>query len=116
LILPLLLLVFLSLYFLCYHVVYLFSLNILRTLRSTLFPYTTLFRSCLYHLNGKNKILSPLVRLVSLVFYQRRAWVYSSSDKKLRSEEHTSELQSRFDLVCRLLLEKKNNRKKHRRM
>src|SRR5699024_12704945 len=34
----------------------------------------------------------------------------SRSDRKIRSEEHTSELQSRFDLVCRLLLEKKNNK------
>src|SRR5699024_12205047 len=36
-------------------------------------------------------------------------WLYAPSAQPMRSEEHTSELQSRFDLVCRLLLEKKNN-------
>src|SRR6266849_2392732 len=55
--------------------------------RSTLFPYTTLFRSpC------------PCGRTPSRMSALPRAW---------RSEEHTSELQSRVDLVCRLLLEKK---------
>src|SRR2546429_3385786 len=59
--------------------------------RSTLFPYTTLFRSL--HLPG-------LVYNIPLSF---RPAVY----KLYRSEEHTSELQSRLHLVCRLLLEKK---------
>src|SRR5438067_6561248 len=61
--------------------------------RSTLFPYTTLFRSESNGIeSGANLVLPARAR-------QRR---------QLRSEEHTSELQSRFDLVCRLLLEKKN--------
>src|SRR5690625_6235951 len=62
--------------------------------RSTLFPYTTLFRS-----------LSPSnIRLFS-VFEIPSVQIYLIS---FRSEEHTSELQSRGHLVCRLLLEKKN--------
>src|SRR5207249_7615415 len=60
--------------------------------RSTLFPYTTLFRSC----PGCGYPRSP-----------SRNWWHGE-----RSEEHTSELQSRFDLVCRLLLEKKKKKKK----
>src|SRR2546422_4659189 len=64
--------------------------------RSTLFPYTTLFRSA--SLIAGN---SPHNRLSRL----REFW-----KKMERSEEHTSELQSRLHLVCRLLLEKKNNR------
>src|SRR6266513_3334318 len=75
-----------------------FFLMIRRQQRSTLFPYTTLFRSyqiaetprCLFH-----------VRL------QVMAGVL------IRSEEHTSELQSRFDVVCRLLLEKKKEGARH---
>src|SRR5437868_13145176 len=61
--------------------------------RSTLFPYTTLFRSV-----GAAKIADPPTERRMLDFR------VSAAD---RSEEHTSELQSRFDLVCRLLLEKK---------
>src|SRR3982751_1228547 len=69
-----------------------FFLMIRRPPRSTLFPYTTLFRSCLPFLAGER---SPLWD-----FAARGAFI------GLRSEEHTSELQSRSDLVCRLLLEK----------
>src|SRR5438067_10083658 len=63
--------------------------------RSTLFPYTTLFRSCPKRTSfactpARKAIISSL-------------WTF----RPARSEEHTSELQSRFDLVCRLLLEKK---------
>src|SRR2546429_2642320 len=69
--------------------------------RSTLFPYTTLFRS------RSNSRASP-TRSV----HAANAWVgprhRSSSTSWKRSEEHTSELQSRLHLVCRLLLEKKN--------
>src|SRR5437868_11356160 len=61
--------------------------------RSTLFPYTTLFRSAVETIPSAVSG-SPTTRLQ---FGHSR-----------RSEEHTSELQSRFDLVCRLLLEKKN--------
>src|SRR5437868_11057970 len=69
---------------------------------STLFPYTTLFRSSLLRelqITYKN----PL----SLAFTPdgREVWVACEGER--RSEEHTSELQSRFDIVCRLLLEKK---------
>src|SRR5438067_13809738 len=66
--------------------------------RSTLFPYTTLFRSRLRH------------RPPPFVAHERRLGYAQRSPRRHRrdrSEEHTSELQSRFDLVCRLLLEKK---------
>src|SRR6266536_3185818 len=59
---------------------------------STLFPYTTLFRSASDRVGGGRRAAAP----------DRRRQVQS-----LRSEEHTSELQSRVDIVCRLLLEKK---------
>src|SRR5256886_11361354 len=68
--------------------------------RSTLFPYTTLFRSlpkC-----GLMRLVSSGARFCS-AFKNRPALL------SLRSEEHTSELQSQSNLVCRLLLEKKNN-------
>src|SRR5436305_11947633 len=64
--------------------------------RSTLFPYTTLFRS-----RPRSDTTSSRGRLVALV----------APGRPPRSEEHTSELQSRPHLVCRLLLEKKKNSK-----
>src|SRR5207249_9422316 len=67
--------------------------------RSTLFPYTTLFRSRL-----RDPEAQPLLALVA-----RLDEVETGDQGQKRSEEHTSELQSRFDLVCRLLLEKKKN-------
>src|SRR5436309_4053439 len=67
--------------------------------RSTLFPYTTLFRSC------DRAAGAPTEH-----FCRSRA-----SDDYRRSEEHTSELQSRENLVCRLLLEKKKNNMKNNR-
>src|SRR6202022_5013135 len=67
-----------------------FFLMIRRPPRSTLFPYTTLFRSVRHHFGPR---LGSAVGLVE-----------TAAD---RSEEHTSELQSHSDLVCRLLLEKK---------
>src|SRR5437868_9887257 len=67
--------------------------------RSTLFPYTTLFRS---HGSANG---------ASYWSAQRRPGTRARSLFALRSEEHTSELQSRFDLVCRLLLEKKKKYK-----
>src|SRR5260221_3645001 len=79
-----------------------FFLMIRRPPRSTLFPYTTLFRS-IEDAAAENKTIHPGtaadygIRSVSIPGY---AYVY-------RSEEHTSELQSHSDLVCRLLLEKK---------
>src|SRR2546422_8061762 len=81
--------------------------------RSTLFPYTTLFRS-----NGRDDIhhlaralvmeaddLLPIVRAAELLGFLRLP--EGDAEQFCRSEEHTSELQSRLHLVCRLLLEKK---------
>src|SRR5207249_11735335 len=81
--------------------------------RSTLFPYTTLFRSLLPIVSMS--VIVPLlvgVNLYQMVFGDPTTHVGIGSvvwvvAPELRSEEHTSELQSRFDLVCRLLLEKK---------
>src|SRR6266481_9286060 len=75
-----------------------FFLMIRRPPRSTLFPYTTLFRS----------------HRVCRTCRGERCWKSSSCvlHPLLRSEEHTSELQSQFHLVCRLLLEKKKKQKK----
>src|SRR5439155_21065196 len=78
-----------------------FFLLIRRPPRSTLFPYTTLFRSK-STMNGLQFVLCLLVPL--LVF------IPGGLNTSSRSEEHTSELQSRGHLVCRLLLEKKKNR------
>src|SRR5438034_4542793 len=89
----------------------LFFLMIRRPPRSTLFPYTTLFRSMgRRHLSGA-QILSPVTgcwRTISVSSAFRRA----GFRRMWRSEEHTSELQSHSDLVCRLLLEKKKHDKK----
>src|SRR5437773_8909743 len=68
--------------------------------RSTLFPYTTLFRS---HEGGRGEP-APEDR--------RRERNVDDRSGRRRSEEHTSELQSHHDLVCRLLLEKKKKKKK----
>src|SRR2546421_6124845 len=86
--------------------IFFFFLMIRRPPRSTLFPYTTLFRSPNFfsfssfsislNVSSKNLPNSPTVSIVC----------------SSRSEEHTSELQSRSDLVCRLLLEKKKNNQK----
>src|SRR2546428_2604676 len=73
--------------------------------RSTLFPYTTLFRSpprTHRHARSRGPLRpTPRASLTSFRSFGAR------SSLRLRSEEHTSELQSRSDLVCRLLLEKK---------
>src|SRR2546422_8236854 len=66
--------------------------------RSTLFPYTTLFRSA-----QRRTRASPHCGEVFL------GGTFFGFEKEVRSEEHTSELQSRLHLVCRLLLEKKKN-------
>src|SRR2546429_6018127 len=93
-----------------------FFLMIRRPPRSTLFPYTTLFRS---RPESNRTLLLPVAAafesisfflLIWSVFYlhvsytHRRQWTFPNP----RSEEHTSELQSRLHLVCRLLLEQKN--------
>src|SRR5467141_4707157 len=81
-------------HFLFYFFFFFFFLMIRRPPRSTLFPYTTLFRSLgpanrVPSLPGAGSLLMPPYRVAK------------------RSEEHTSELQSHLNLVCRLLLEKK---------
>src|SRR5688572_31523668 len=73
--------------------------------RSTLFPYTTLFRS---YLRLPDRPSSGRMDLVAAVF-ARRVVLRLSTAARTRSEEHTSELQSQSNLVCRLLLEKKKN-------
>src|SRR2546430_13505494 len=77
--------------------------------RSTLFPYTTLFRS-LQHLDRGTQTLGAGEGAVELhAFPPRRAREFDPGEvlAHARSEEHTSELQSQSNLVCRLLLEKK---------
>src|SRR5260370_33113862 len=77
-------------------ILFFFFLMIRRPPRSTLFPYTTLFRS------------AAVARLARGCGRGPRPWV---GCPRCRSEEHTSELQSHLNLVCRLLLEKKKNKK-----
>src|SRR5260370_6086515 len=89
--------------------------------RSTLFPYTTLFRS-FFERNFQLGIFNIIVRrdnafdriyadsaalFVELALKVFLALVFLASGRNNRSEEHTSELQSHLNLVCRLLLEKK---------
>src|SRR5438132_10510822 len=84
-------------------VIFFFFLMIRRPPRSTLFPYTTLFRS-----RSSRASHVPLPPRSSVHFAQEFPLRDASSRSWLhRSEEHTSELQSHSDLVCRLLLEKK---------
>src|SRR5438874_13064754 len=88
----------------------LFFLMIRRPPRSTLFPYTTLFRSTLAcQLHSLPPILHKPNRK-PIPNYSKGPGVFPSGLCRIRSEEHTSELQSRRDLVCRLLLEKKKRR------
>src|SRR6266403_1500171 len=86
-----------------------FFLMIRRPPRSTLFPYTTLFRSIRKFAIG---CALPRGRSWSRPFAATSATRCGSA----RSEEHTSELQSRRDLVCRLLLEKKKKNREHNRV
>src|SRR5438309_5875707 len=88
--------------------VYLFFFMVRRQPWSTLFPYTTLFRSVREQLGERGG--PPATPLGLLSFLDSAAAEYGRAEsRKLssRSEEHTSELQSQFHLVCRLLLEKK---------
>src|SRR5690606_42156529 len=101
------------------YILFLLVLSILRPPSSTLFPYTTLFRSRVVRsvgvVGGEPRragsvgISGRHARLPLRGTGRRRArsgrWI------RARSEEHTSELQSRENLVCRLLLEKKKNKK-----
>src|SRR5687768_17923286 len=81
-----------------------FFLMIRRPPRSTLFPYTTLFRS--WAELDQHRVERVELRW-ALWLLHRTNW------SSLRSEEHTSELQSRLHLVCRLLLEKKKKKLSH---
>src|SRR5207249_7210351 len=106
----------LSLYF---HTL-LLSFLLPRPPRSTLFPYTTLFRSVREALSFSPTAATNLgfvfIDEASIVFVRTKTMLASSMNTKprlVRSEEHTSELQSRFDLVCRLLLEKKKKQKNY---
>src|SRR5436309_10539976 len=88
--------------------------------RSTLFPYTTLFRS---NFNQMNTFRRQIEQSSDTIALNRTVTGYSHGNDvfgsgrscrttvRSRSEEHTSELQSRENLVCRLLLEKKKNKK-----
>src|SRR5260221_10119271 len=89
--------------------------------RSTLFPYTTLFRSTNAPA-GTNSLTakatgttgSSATSLPVIIYINHAPVVYAGrevADEPVRSEEHTSELQSHSDLVCRLLLEKKKKTK-----
>src|SRR5438309_8875173 len=80
-----------------------------RTPGFTLFPYTTLFRSGFCHLVRDEARFGHEVPVERVVFFQELEHVITREEDRLqgRSEEHTSELQSQFHLVCRLLLEKK---------
>src|SRR5256885_10489912 len=84
--------------------------------RSTLFPYTTLFRS---HA-GRHRPDMGVLRRVRISFVVGPELGLGDDPhvalRLLRSEEHTSELQSPCNLVCRLLLEKKNNKATHTEM
>src|SRR5688572_32111351 len=95
--------------------------------RSTLFPYTTLFRSDgaaeeraaeaarpAESVEATEPVAPPVIRKDIIVrlpsmMKPRQVSPPPPAPKELRSEEHTSELQSQSNLVCRLLLEKKNN-------
>src|SRR5438477_8074267 len=80
--------------------------------RSTLFPYTTLFRSLEYLLDELDLVLIMSVN----PGFGGQSFIDSALKKveRARSEEHTSELQSHVNLVCRLLLEKKKKTITHR--
>src|SRR5690349_22732180 len=103
--------------------IFLFFLMMPRPPRSTLFPYTTLFRSPRYFWGALalSVVFADIGAELLPAVTARRAWrlflasiVYLPALLTLmRSEEHTSELQSRRDLVCRLLLEKKKKLNKY---
>src|SRR5439155_23322270 len=100
-----------------------FSLTTLQPPKSTLFPYTTLFRSpldanrffpqrrfSLHIFTSVEESISPFLKFQLARFSEVHQIATASSQNLTRSEEHTSELQSRGHLVCRLLLEKKKKR------
>src|SRR5256885_10904761 len=88
--------------------VFFFFLMIRRPPRSTLFPYTTLFRSSAVGSGVAAPKVGERVAYASLLGAYAAYAVVPADRVVVRSEEHTSELQSPCNLVCRLLLEKKN--------
>src|SRR5688572_31792132 len=84
--------------------------------RSTLFPYTTLFRSGI--ILGVSSLVAMSALVKGMENGLRAALIEIGGVEKVRveerSEEHTSELQSQSNLVCRLLLEKKKKKKQHK--
>src|SRR3989475_12989072 len=95
-----------------HHFFFFFFLMIRRPPRSTLFPYTTLFRSIMISLLISFTLTPALSARVLRRLPPERAHggrLYRAFE---RSEEHTSELQSQSNLVCRLLLEKKKKKKR----
>src|SRR5688572_32757945 len=96
-----------------------FFLMIRRPPRSTLFPYTTLFRSAdvdagrieQHHVGERADLKLTSISYAADCRQHRGQTTNCGFDR--RSEEHTSELQSQSNLVCRLLLEKKKQNKKH---
>src|SRR5690349_23081671 len=84
--------------------------------RSTLFPYTTLFRSDgILIVQKTTRDGAERTSQIQIERQRIRAERATPGADKQRSEEHTSELQSRRDLVCRLLLEKKKKKKKKKK-
>src|SRR2546430_5542874 len=86
--------------------------------RSTLFPYTTLFRSGICSPRGvAGQLVSGVYKITQTtdlgteVRVTMQTRLMNASDDRMRSEEHTSELQSQSNLVCRLLLEKKKKKR-----
>src|SRR5699024_12865592 len=101
------------------HLTLFFSLLLPRPPSSTLFPYTTLFRSrptdtmhCMTACAAKYWRCRMLGPRTGMKKAPKKPRLCIRHRQYLRSEEHTSELQSRFDLVCRLLLEKKKKKKR----
>src|SRR2546429_9672613 len=93
-----------------YQFIFFFFLMIRRPPRSTLFPYTTLFRSTCREAMMDRKLMIFAIQagnanLTALIGFRTE----EEATIRNRSEEHTSELQSRLHLVCRLLLEKKKH-------
>src|SRR5689334_23947552 len=92
------------------HLYFFFFLMIRRPPRSTLFPYTTLFRS---RHSGSDRICTSQRRYELSILTEGASFGDLGAQVTIeinRSEEHTSELQSQFHLVCRLLLEKKKQK------
>src|SRR5436309_10954509 len=103
---------------------YFFLLLLPRPPRSTLFPYTTLFRSRFkatlvelfqdVHVITRIDVIAEHFAVIDDLHDAVALFALWNSLGKRRSEEHTSELQSRENLVCRLLLEKKKKKMKHK--